>query len=472
MTEQNPDRAHRTPETARLSALLQKRERGLQICGISGPGGVGKSYLLRHVEASLDLDALGWLRLSVDGSNEQSRGDFFGLIDGQLAKQSLPPPAVSGDDYFPQVRRVASIHRALVQAVADELGAARSNKAPDEVKVAALALLKAGQRLNKTLPKTAKLINLQGVNLHNGSVPRLLDDAWELVEKLDALRDSTALPGPLRDVLGMTYKARVRTDLYNVTADALITDLSAALSGYRKQDWWRITHQPIAGLDRLLLVLDDFEALAPTLEEFLVGALIPKLAEAPFQTLLIILGRDDLEAMHPAWGQHCRKYIKDQIRLAPFSRADAYELMESAGVPEARRDHMFELTQGFPFLLGLLIDGLGEEGASSALFLRKFFDRTTRWMTAEEREWLIRVSYLDAVNLDSLKPLFPDEDIEKVQSWFEREASIRDPAATQFQVRPLIREKVLRYQELRAPSRHQELTALARKARSLPAPAS
>ena len=126
---------------------------------------------------------------------------------------------------------------------------------------------------------------------------------------------------------------------------------------------------------------------------------------------------------------------------------------------------MFELTQGFPFLLGLLIDGLGEEGASSALFLRKFFDRTTRWMSSEEREWLIRVCYLDAVNLDSLATVFPVAEVEKVQSWFEREASIRDPAATRFQVRPLIREKVLRYQELRAPSRHLELREKARSSR-------
>ncbi len=466
MTDSKPDQAHRTPETARLTALLQKRERGLQICGISGPGGVGKSYLLRHVEAALDLDALGWLKLTVDGSNEQSRGDFFGLLDGQLAKQSLPPPAVTGNDYFPQLRRVASIHRDLVQAVATELQERAGNKAPEAVKGAAIALLKAGQRLNRAMPVTAKYMNLQRVNLRDDSVGGTLDEAWELVQKLDALRDSTTMPGPLRDAFGMTYKTRVRTDLYNVTADALVTDFSAALSGYRKQDWWRITHRQIGGLDRLLLIIDDFEALAPTLEEFLVGALIPKLAEAPFPTLLVILCRDDLEAMHPAWGQHCRKYIKEQIRLAPFSREDAHELLASAGVPAARRDEMFELTQGFPFLLGLLIDGLGEEGASSALFLRKFFDRTTRWMSAEEREWLVRVCYLDAVNLDSLEPLFPDVDVEKVQSWFEREASIRDPAATQFQVRPLIREKVLRYQELRAPSRHHELRALARGART------
>lgn len=465
MTVLPQDQAHRTTETARLTALLQKREKGLSICGISGPGGVGKSYLLRHVEAQVDLHALGWLRLMIDGSNEQSRGDFFGLIDGQLAKPSLPAPAVTANDYFPQERRVASIHRALVQAVAAELHATAASKAPDAVKGAALALLKAGQRLNKTMPVTAKYVDLRRINAGHDNVSGTLDEAWELVQKLDALRDSTSLPGPLRDAFGMSYKSRVRTDLYNVTADALVTDLAAALSGYQKKDWWRLTHRPIAGLDRLLLVIDDFEALAPTLEDFLVGALIPRLAEAPFPTLLVILGRDDLEAMSPAWAQHCRKYIKEQIRLAPFSREQAHDLLATAGVPAARREQMFELTQGFPFLLGLLIDGLGEEGASSALFLRKFFDRTTRWMSSEERDWLVRICYLDAVNLDSLATIFPAADVEKVQSWFEREASIRDPAATQFQVRPLIREKVLRYQELRAPSRHQELRAKARSSR-------
>src|SRR5689334_2461318 len=138
MTDFPQDQAHRTSETARLGALLQSRERGLQICGISGPGGVGKSYLLRHVEASLDLTALGWLRLMVDGSNEQSRGDFFGLVDAQLARPSLPPPAEPEYDYFPQLRRVAAIHRALVQSVAAELQTKAAQRAPEAVKEAAL----------------------------------------------------------------------------------------------------------------------------------------------------------------------------------------------------------------------------------------------------------------------------------------------------------------------------------------------
>ncbi len=84
-------------------------------------------------------------------------------------------------------------------------------------------------------------------------------------------------------------------------------------------------------------------------------------------------------------------------------------------------------------------------------------------MTEREREWFVRVCYLDSVNVDALGPLFPGEDVERIQDWFEKEASIRDPAAPVFRVRPLIREKVKRYLELRSPSRHREMTERARQ---------
>ena len=80
--------------------------------------------------------------------------------------------------------------------------------------------------------------------------------------------------------------------------------------------------------------------------------------------------------------------------------------------------------------------------------------------TGEPQTGVIIV-YLENVNVDTLRPLFPDEDPEKIQDWFEREASIRDPAAPVFRVRPLIREKVLRYLEIRSPSRHREMMAKA-----------
>jgi hypothetical protein len=446
-----PDDAHRGTEVARLAEALAITEPGLQISGISGPGGVGKSYLLAHVLESRGPTAQGYLRLSVDGSNEQARGDFFGLLESQLAKPVLPPPARSRHDYFPHLRRVAYAHRALVESVSAELGA---SGAPPAIRDAAIAILKAGRRLNKAVPMTRGYFDAIGTE--EAGVAQTLDDAWNVVASLRALQGSPSLPGPLRDLFGSTLRARVKTDLYNLTADALVADLEAALDTPGRSTLLGFAPRPIPGKDRLLLVVDDFEALAPTLEEFLVGALIPRLADAPFATALVILGRDELEAMHPAWGQHCRRWMRDGIRLAPFDHDAALDLLAKGGVPEARREEMFKATQGFPFLLGLLIEELGAEGADSALFLRKFFDRTTRWMSAREREWFAKICYLEEVNLDTLAPLFPGEAVEVIQDWFEREASIRDPAARVFRVRPLIREKVLRYLELRSPSRHRE----------------
>src|SRR5262249_23920280 len=147
----------------------------------------------------------------------------------------------------------------------------------------------------------------------------------------------------------------------------------------------------------------------------------------------------------------------------PFDHDAAIDLLAKGGVPEDRREDLYKATQGFPFLLGILVEELGAEGADSALFLRKFFDRTTRWMSSRERGWFSRICYLDEVNLDTLAPLFPSEDVEVIQDWFEREASIRDPAAPVFRVRPLIREKVLRYLELRSPSKHREREVQARR---------
>ena len=411
------DDAHRGSEVARLVAALEGAGPGLRIVGISGPGGVGKSYLLRHVLDVVEATRPHWLKLTVDGSNEQARNDFFALIDGQLAKRSLPSPAHPKRDYFPQLRKIAAIHRSLVEAVAVELDA---GAAPAEVKLAAIALLKAGQRLNKVVPKTRAYLDTTAAS--EADIGPTLDEAWKLVTSLRALRESSVLPGPVRDFFGWTYGPRVKNDLYNVTADALLGDLSAAIGGYREKDFFRLTQPPIPGIGRLLVVIDDFEALAPALEDFLVGALIPQLAEAQFPTTMVLLGRDELDAMHPAWNQHCRQYLHEQVRLSPFGREASLDLLARAGVPEARREELFQATQGFPFLLTLLIEEMNAEGADSALFLRKFFDRTTRWMSEREREWFVRVSYLDSVNLDTLGPLFPGEDVEKIQDWFEREA--------------------------------------------------
>jgi hypothetical protein len=445
--------AYRPSEATRLRTVITGHSVGLAICGISGPGGIGKSYLVDHVLSSLEPGNEGWLSLRVDAAQAQARGDFFALIDGQFARRSLASPADPSVDYFPATRRVAAAHRDLVARVAKEL---EREGAPEDVRRAAGAVLKAAHFLNRAIPKTREFIDIAKYNLEPDAVNDRVDEAWDTINTLKTFRESDWLPEVVRDRLGMNLTSRLKRDLYGVTADALVSDLSAALPGHSPEE----AQRRIPGLDRLLLVVDDYEALGATLSDFLISSLIPRLAEARFATMLIVAGRDDLEDTHPGWGQHCKRYLTDQIRLRPFDAETAELLMAAEGVAEGRRAAIYELTQGFPLLLSLAIEEASTDGAS-ALFLKRFFDRTTRWMSREEREWFTRTCYLDEVNEDTLGLVFPEEDVGAVQDWFEGEASIRDPSAPIFRVRPLIREKVLSYIEVRSPKRHHELRSRA-----------
>ncbi len=456
----------RASEVATLSRLLHACDSGLSICSISGPGGVGKTYLVEEVLSSERPRELGYIHLFADASNPQTRGDFFGLVEGQLATRGLPPPAQPDRDYFPHTRKVADAHRDLVEKATVELRTREG--APSEVKEAAVALLRAGHLLNEAFPKSRDYLNVTRLGRDEQNTLSVLDEAWDTVGTLKALGTSATLPGPIGKVLGQNLGRRVRRDLFNVTADAFINDLASMIDtggdGRRRRlRRENPTRKGITGAYRLLVVLDDYETLAPLLGDFLLGSLLPRLASAPFPTLLVIGCRDDLEATHPGWGQHAKKWLREKIHLAPFDEETAFGLMAEAGIARERWTKIYDATRGFPFLLTLEIEEATAHDSESALFAKKFFDRTTRWMTPKEQEWFVTVCYLDKIDEDTLRIFFPKDEVPFVQDWFEREASIRDPASPSFQMRPLVREKALRYLETRSPSRHREMLRKAKE---------
>jgi len=316
----------------------------------------------------------------------------------------------------------------------------KAKTAPEEVKRTVIAFLRAARCLNETIPPSRHYLDLDAAGLDEPKVEKTLDTAWEVFSELQSLQESTALPGPLRDLFGITLKNRVKRDLFQATADALFSDLSAAIAGYLSRDWFKLTQGPIPGAKRLLFVIDDYEALGPLLGDFLVGALVPRLADASFPTLLVISGRDDLEVTHTGWSQHCKRYLQERIRLQPFDRAVALELLRQGEIPDSRVDEIYTATQGLPFLLSLAIEEARDEDAGSALFLKRFYERTTRWMSQRQRDWFVSTCYLDVINEDTLARLYLPSEALEIQDWFEIEASIRDPTHNVFRVRPLIRD--------------------------------
>ena len=183
--------------------------------------------------------------------------------------------------------------------------------------------------------------------------------------------------------------------------------------------------------------------------------------------MLIIAGRDDLEDTHPGWGQHCKRYLTDQIRLRPFDAETAAQLMAAGGIPEGRRAAIYELTQDFPLVLSLAIEEASTDGGVSPL--PETILRPDDALDEPRRARAVYPHvYLDEVNEVTLRLVFTEEDIGAVQDWFEGEASIRHPSAPTFRVRPLIREKVLSYMEVRSPNRHCELRSRAQAGRATP----
>lgn len=401
----------------------------VDIYGISGYGGIGKSFLLRHAIEREQPISKGYLTITLDGADPAILGDLMGIYDRLLAPRSIPRGRPHYD-YFPRARHLFNEHSALSRTVQDAL---KRSIGPDDVKKAADWMFRSGSVLNKTIPKTKEFADFEA--LKKMGVDKRFNEAVELLASLKPLANSSWLPGRIKDVLGITYRERLRADLYQLAADEWISDLSAILSSYRSQDRWKVTHSPIKGLDRLLLVVDDFEILGKTIIDFLTTALVPALERADFHATLIFVGRDDLSDAHVAFQHHLSHFVREKIRLDKFEDDVAITMFREAGYTDSEFRSLLDESLGYPFLVNLLCEAKG----GSVSFYQKFYERTTRWMAPTERNWVLPLCYLDRITEGSVAEMLPDAPSSLVLDWFSHEASLRDPAAEWYVIAPYIR---------------------------------
>jgi hypothetical protein len=452
----------RGKEHTNLTEFLRSEFTGCQIVGLSGSGGVGKTFLLRHVLEELEPEKNGNLVIWVDGANRELRGNFMGIVGSMLAPLQLSGLPAVNRDFFPATRKVARVHADLIRTVQADLEGKlkqEDEKSGPKLRKAASMILLGGSILNRFSGKTKEWVDFD--HLKELGVEDHAERAGELVDGLKSLHRTSKLPGIVKDVLGLTFKDKVRTDLFSVTADAWISDLTALLAGYRKQDITRLTQGRLKEFNRLLLVIDDFEIIGKTISEFVVSHLLDGLKKAKFATHVVIVGRDDLYDVHTSFQHHLSSIIRSRFRLEPFSEPDAVEFLVSAGYSETEARDLFAKSHGFPFVLDLLATNKGR----SVLFYQQFYERTTRWMTDREKEWLLWLCYLDEVNEATIPAMIADVQPKTVMDWFRNEASVRDTAASVFVVNPFIREMVLEYHvKIIGKAKQAEYVAKGRKA--------
>jgi hypothetical protein len=230
------------------------------------------------------------------------------------------------------------------------------------------------------------------------------------------------------------------------------------LAGYHWKDSAKPMPEKIADCDELTMILDDYEHLVEYAGQFLVSYLLPQLRDSRVAgAVVVVSGRDHVKDTDPSWEQHLQSNLLEGINVGPLDKSDIAKIAEAENVSPHQ---LWADTEGYPYFIQLWIEA--DKSGESALALKRFYVRTTRWMSTQEQEWLKNCVVLDTVNLDTLLVLTGSrDDAVRILQWFEGESSVRATDTEVWTVRKYIRARLWRYLELEDPS---GFAALRRKA--------
>jgi hypothetical protein len=447
----------------RLTAVLTgevKAGRRLTVQSIEGPGGIGKTYLLDHVLTTVDLTDRNYLTLRADGGDAAAARSLVRVISQMVdgAQADAIRNRQSSGSYFPRVAHVLkTIETIRSEAIADFQKRCPNNKEGQLALSRFLDLaFEAAKRINDL-----DLIAKKKVDFHKlDKVRRLIE---EMVPKMESLREEAVSIWEFFGLFGgdRALRNEIKENACRPLAKALDSDLSAVLRMYRPEDAWKPTQDKVAGIDRLLLIVDDYEALQESMACFLVEHFLPMLRRAYFESVVIILGRDQLPATHAGWDQQLSPNRLKALELAPLSRLEMDRLVEShLVVSQEEKERAWRETQGYPFFVQLWAEET-EGGGRSALMLKRFHDRITRWMNDKQRSWLQHALFIDEVNVRTLRKMLGDgqaaEEAEEACKWFQSEGSVRDTVSKVWRVREYVRSRLIEYLRCSDPDRCEEL---------------
>lgn len=425
----------------------------LTIQSIEGPGGIGKTCLFDHVADGVDLNSRNYLTLRIDGNlltSDTVEQAVICLVDSAKANMSLEH---TPRYYFPTVQQVIKeIEVIRVEAAAEFKKKYENKKANEDFQRFLDWVFSAGEKVNESFPDTKKYLNFPKLK----NLLPLIEEGLPLMESLKEESPS------FLEHLGFGDSTAIRNSIKkNACAElsrAFLSDLAAILVGYQKKEMFKPTLSKLKGIERLLLILDDYEKLQDSMGVFLVKHLLTGLNSANFESVVIILGRDQLEATDPSWDQHFKKYLLPGIALKPLSQPEMNELVELSGIKESdEKERVWRDTQGYPFYVQLWADELSL-GGRSAIMLQRFHKRTTHWMNEQQKNWLQHIIFLDEINIRTLQKMLDDEyEAAEVFNWFQHEGSIRDTSSATFRVREYLRSRLIDYLQISDPDRCKQL---------------
>lgn len=436
------DLVGRSAQVEKLVDVLARRrtaQHKLTILPIFGPGGVGKSSLLLMAESTVDYRKLKTSRIHIDGSSTiSSLPDFV--------KRLVLAVKTDAKQRYGRSEITLPETEAAFGALRDILAEAEKETTSDQAeafkKVIDVAL-RSGKALNRISKKSKELLDVERI-----------EEAIGILKPGDAIRAlQNELPN-LANIVGIGAKAKnlrnaLRENAARTLAEAFVNDLTVLLRGYGLKDSVKLKSERIAGCASLTLILDDYEHLVEHAGPFVVNYLLPMLRDSRIDDAVVVIsGRDDVRDTDPSWDQHLQSNLLPGINVGPLMENEIGQIAASEDVDHNK---LWADTEGYPYFIQLWIEA--SKSGETALSHKRFYDRTTRWMDAQQQGWLRYCVVLDDVNLDTLTAMSRSrEDASRIFEWFKNESSLRATDTGTWTVRRYIRTRLCKYLELEDPS--------------------
>ena len=378
----------------------------LTVLPIYGPGGVGKSSLMHMAEGTVNYREQRSIRIHIDGSTTvKSLQDFVERIVFAVKADAMQ--RFGRDEVtLPETEAALGALRDILAKAEEEITSGDA----DTIRKLIEAGLRMGKALNKISKKSKESIDFEKAE-----------------EALDVLKpDETILTlqkelPNIANKLGIGARAKnlrnsLRENAARTLAVALVKDLTVLLAGYSLKDSAKPMPEKIVGCDTLTMILDDYEHLVEFAGPFVVSYLLPQLKDSKVTgAVVVVSGRDDVRDTDPSWEQHLQSNLLPGIDVGPLTESEIAKIAESENV---NPQQLWADTEGYPYFIQLWIEAF--KSGESALSLKRFYVRTTRWMNAQQQEWLKYCVVLDSVNLDTLTTLTGSrKDATRILEWFK-----------------------------------------------------
>jgi len=416
----------------------------LTIQSIVGPGGVGKTTLLKEVIAHGVLREKKYMVIWIDGGkNKKSTLDEIIRVIVNRAYKAEGKETLS--HFFVKTTKALSVYDNIRRGFENEI---RKLLDDDDAKLAGEMfdfIVSAGKKLNRWSPSSRGMVNFN----------KLEEDKPEVLETLDNLKCFAAKSYKVWEKLGVwtnTIRNRMISNVPDAFAVEIVRDLIDIIPKQKRRSQNTWSGKP-SGVDRLLFVIDDYEHLRKTLEPFMVDSFLHHLRESRVNTTVIILCRDRIENTNPAWNQDFGHNTLERIELKPLNKDEMYELANAYGVNEPNElEQIWIDTEGFPYSVHLWLEER-KAGGKSAAMLKRFYDRTTRWMKDHEKTWLNYCVFLERVNKETLKHVLPNpSDTEAALKWFMDEGSVRSQSSDVYRVSSFIGSRIREFLKITDPA--------------------